>query len=249
MNGFVNELTRRLYTNPVFIIFIIISIISFVFYKEIVGWFGEYWTKKALKKLPKDKYKILNNLLIFVNNKSHQIDHVVVSSYGIFCIETKQYNGYIVGDKYDKYWIRKAGKKRYYYTNPIRQNYGHCKALSELLHIEESKIINIVCISSNAKLNIKHDGEVVNYYTTVNKIKAYKDEIINNPKEITEIILNNNRKDKKSKKEHIKSINKIVDKSVCPKCGGKLINRSGKYGAFIGCSNYPKCNYTQKGRE
>ena len=33
---------------------------------------------------------------------------------------------------------------------------------------------------------------------------------------------------------------------VCPKCGGELIMREGKYGGFIGCSNYPKCRYTQK---
>ncbi len=31
--------------------------------------------------------------------------------------------------------------------------------------------------------------------------------------------------------------------TVCPKCGGNLIQRNGKYGKFIGCCNYPKCNY------
>lgn len=30
----------------------------------------------------------------------------------------------------------------------------------------------------------------------------------------------------------------------CPRCGGVLIVRKGKYGEFLGCSNYPKCNYT-----
>ncbi len=30
---------------------------------------------------------------------------------------------------------------------------------------------------------------------------------------------------------------------ICPKCGGKLVKRRGKYGEFIGCSNYPKCHY------
>ena len=33
---------------------------------------------------------------------------------------------------------------------------------------------------------------------------------------------------------------------ICPECGGKLIMRNGKYGSFIGCSNFPKCRYTQK---
>ena len=33
---------------------------------------------------------------------------------------------------------------------------------------------------------------------------------------------------------------------VCPKCGAKLGIKLSKFGAFIGCSNYPKCNYTMK---
>lgn len=32
---------------------------------------------------------------------------------------------------------------------------------------------------------------------------------------------------------------------ICPKCGGKLTERVGKYGKFFGCSNYPKCQYTE----
>ena len=37
-----------------------------------------------------------------------------------------------------------------------------------------------------------------------------------------------------------------TDGGVCPKCGGQLIMRDGKYGTFIGCTNFPKCRYTQK---
>jgi ssDNA-binding Zn-finger/Zn-ribbon topoisomerase 1 len=35
-------------------------------------------------------------------------------------------------------------------------------------------------------------------------------------------------------------------KTTCPKCGGKLVERKGKYGDFLGCYNYPKCRYTEK---
>lgn len=34
--------------------------------------------------------------------------------------------------------------------------------------------------------------------------------------------------------------------NICPKCGGKLVKRKGKYGIFIGCSNYPECLYKYK---
>lgn len=32
----------------------------------------------------------------------------------------------------------------------------------------------------------------------------------------------------------------------CPKCGAKLGIKLSKYGAFVGCSNYPKCDFTKK---
>ncbi len=56
------------------------------------------------------------------------------------------------------------------------------------------------------------------------------------------VILKNKAKNKIDKK--IASIK--TKGGVCPKCGGELIMREGKYGSFIGCSNFPKCRYTQK---
>ncbi len=39
------------------------------------------------------------------------------------------------------------------------------------------------------------------------------------------------------------------DASICPECGGKLHEKNGQYGSFIGCGNYPKCRYTRKIRK
>jgi RecB family exonuclease len=33
--------------------------------------------------------------------------------------------------------------------------------------------------------------------------------------------------------------------SECPRCGGELRRRHGKYGAFLGCENFPRCRYTR----
>lgn len=33
---------------------------------------------------------------------------------------------------------------------------------------------------------------------------------------------------------------------TCPECGGDLVVRTGKYGKFVSCSNYPKCKYIKK---
>ncbi len=198
------ELYQQLFSNPlnwlIIISCLVLTIVYNLYGAKILGWFGEHWTKQVLNELPKDKYLKINNVFIKTNGQTHQIDHVIVSPYGIFSIETKQYNGYITGDKYDKNWIRHAGKKKYYYTNPIRQNYGHVKSLAELLNIDESKIYNIVCIPSKAKLKIKHNGELVRYNTIVEKILSYKDIVIDNPNEILKIINDNNIIDNNKKK-------------------------------------------------
>ncbi|MEX1421244.1 MULTISPECIES: topoisomerase DNA-binding C4 zinc finger domain-containing protein [Enterococcus] len=34
-------------------------------------------------------------------------------------------------------------------------------------------------------------------------------------------------------------------KEICPKCGGTLIVRNGKYGEFLGCNNFPKCKFSK----
>lgn len=32
----------------------------------------------------------------------------------------------------------------------------------------------------------------------------------------------------------------------CPECGGELVLRDGKYGLFVGCTNYPECRKTYR---
>ncbi len=191
---------------------IIASILFFIALHEckIVGWFGEHWVKQELKKLPKDRYRIINDVLLKRGDRTCQIDHVVVSPYGIFVIETKQYNGFFVGGKYDKKWTMYAGKRKYYYENPIRQNYGHCMIIKELLKLDDLNVFNIVCIPSNAKLKIKHDGELTRNTTIVKKILSYQKEVINNYEEVFFKLEELNIKDKNVRKQHIKNIKKSI---------------------------------------
>lgn len=241
------------FTNKFFIAACIFAIVAYIinkyFLAKILGFFGELWCKQEISKLPKDKYKIINNLFININNTTHQIDHVVVSIYGIFVIETKQYNGYITGSKYDYKWIRHIGKKKIEYTNPIRQNYGHVKSIVELLNINESNVYNLVYIpSKHVKLNIKHDGELNRPGELYKNIISYNNEVLPNYEDIYNYLLSINMKDKTKVKTHISNIKEVQSQNInrCPKCGAELVFRNGQYGSFYGCSNYPKCKYTKK---
>ena len=234
---------------PVLTILIILDLILYLSYKTVIGKAGEFHVKNQIKKLPKDKYLIINDLLIIVNEISHQIDHVVVSPYGIFVIETKQYNGYNTGNEYDKKWKQ---NNKYYINNPIHQNYGHVKALEELLNINNDKFIPIVCIPSRAKVKVKSKSHVLRYYNLNSTILSYKEEIVENYNEIYNKLQAANVINKELRKEHIKYAKQVKNEkdyesiNKCPKCGGKLIKKHGKYGEFIGCSNYPRCKYIQK---
>lgn len=243
MEQLINEYAIKLL--PISLIFLILCILSTLFYNRIIGSIGEYYVKKELKKLPK-QYLILNDILIQNNNTTHQIDHIVISAYGIFVIETKQYNGYIVGSEYDKKWKQ---NNKYYINNPIHQNYGHVKALENVLHLDITKFIPIICIPSTAKLRIKSNSYVLRLYELNKTIQSYKDIVLDNYNEIYKILSNLNIIDKEKRINHIKyikNIKNISQDNICPKCGGKLVKRHGKYGEFMGCSNYPKCSFTKK---
>lgn len=96
------------------------------------GEIGEYKIDIQLDQLPKD-CKYLSDLLI-ENNRAKsgysQIDHVVLTPYGIFAIETKNYQGTIYGGKDRKTWLVNGKFKM---MNPFVQNYGHIQALKALL--------------------------------------------------------------------------------------------------------------------
>ena len=237
---------------PQVLIMIILCILMDVYYKKFIGMAGEFWVKRELKKFS-DEYLVINDIMIKTKDGiTHQIDHVVISKYGIFVIETKQYNGYIKGNDYDKRWLIKNGKKKIYVNNPLHQNYGHVKSLEEILNLPGEKFISLVCIPSRARVSVKSNN-VVRIYELIDKIYSYQEVIVENSIELYEIINNLNIKDKNERKNHVRNAKLIKNnkdeefKDRCPRCGGKLIKRNGKYGEFMGCSNFPKCRFVKQG--
>jgi Nuclease-related domain len=85
-------------------ILVIVAGILEIFIPKIKGYLGEKSAAFFLSKLDKTKYKVINNIMLQVRNKMTQIDHVVVSNYGIFVIETKNYKGWIIGNEFDDNW-------------------------------------------------------------------------------------------------------------------------------------------------
>jgi hypothetical protein len=71
----------------IFIVVIIVLILSQVFSVKIKGVIGEKTTSSILYFLDKSKYKVINNIVLEAAGKSTQIDHIVISDFGVFVIQ------------------------------------------------------------------------------------------------------------------------------------------------------------------
>lgn len=240
---------------PVLVLALIIFLLG-IFKPKIKGIIGEKTVSVFLSRLDKSKYKVINDVMIRHKDKTSQIDHVVVSNYGIFVIETKNYKGWILGNEYSKYWTQVIYKRKEKLYNPIRQNYGHVQALKEnLSEFGGIKFIPIVVFSTQTELKVEVKSEVIYTVKLLRTIKKYKEETINDESKeaIYNKIVSSNINSRDTRKEHVANIKqekykeqRKVNEDSCPKCGGTLVKRKGKYGYFKGCNNYPKCRYTVK---
>lgn len=189
------------------IIIIILGYILKAVYPKFKGYVGEEVAKKELKSLGSN-YKVLNDIMVYSDNKTHQIDHIVVSKYGIFVIEMKNYGGKIVGKEKDNEWTQYIGKKVNKLRNPIIQNHGHILALKDVTKEKENKFITIVCFGNNVELDLKVYKDVVKLKNLNTTIKKYKTILIDNVDEIYDKINSANIIDKKERKNHVKNIKK-----------------------------------------
>ena len=122
-----------------------------------IGELGEHKINIQLDQLAKE-CKYLSDLLI-PNPKSRsgysQIDHMVITPYAIFVIETKNYNGEIKGGRSDKNW---SVSNRFKMYNPLMQNYGHIKAIeSHLGEYNNVKYISMISFTMRCRFCIDPD--------------------------------------------------------------------------------------------
>lgn len=115
------------------------------------GFVGELFVNTVLFLKLKNDYHLLKNVTLRTKDGTTQIDHIIVSIYGIFVLETKNYNGWIFGDINKKEWIQQIFKKKSYFQNPFHQNYKHIKTISENFNIHESNIKTIIIFIGDAE--------------------------------------------------------------------------------------------------
>ena len=191
----------------VLVLLIILAVIK-IKLPYLKGLFGEKFVSRKLFKLDSAHYKVLDDLLLPSNGNLNttQLDHVVISNYGIFCIETKSYKGWIFGNANDKYWTQVIYKHKEKFYNPLRQNYAHTKAVEELIKSKypKAQILSFVAFPIAGKLKISGTDSVGYARDIVRKIKDNKTQIFTDVErdEIFDILVNANIQDKESRKLH-----------------------------------------------
>lgn len=223
------------------------------------GWTGELKTKFVNSLFLNEQYKIFNNVIIQTEHGSTQIDHVIVSPYGIFVIETKDKTGWIFGDEKQSQWTQKIFSKTYKFQNPLHQNYGHTQSLSEYLGIEHEKIHSLVIFWGDCEFKTPMPENVCKGGIFNSKFKQYihsKNEVVLSSEEINKIQLDLIKvKENSGFLGSLKHSNEVKNRykstTTCPKCGGNLVKRVSNKGqrpgkSFLGCSNYPRCKYIKE---
>lgn len=198
--------SRNIYTSAFIILIAIVIIIYFSKQRKIYkyGIQGEKDIAQILSVL-NNKYIIYNDIIIGGKEKGAQIDHLVLSPYGVFCIETKNMKGTIIGREEDNDWIQikigqggKKYEKKFY--NPCKQSRGHVNAVKSILRHSDFRdvlIYSIVVFNANKNINLK---------TQANSTPVVKsDKLINFITSKKEISISSNQ---------LKRVENVIDKNL-----------------------------------
>ena len=219
------------------------------------GKIGERKVSKRLNKLARKYggYVIDDVMIPGENGKTSQIDHIYISEYGIFVIETKNYSGRIYGSENQQFWtqVLAYGNTKNQLYNPVKQNLTHIYRLIDSINIDVGFISVVVFVNGNTDyIESDHVWSLggLKYLITKEDEKTVSENIV---EEVYDKLIEYKNNPVKSSREHVKEVKQIVsdvNKNICPRCGGKLILRNSKTSGyqFYGCEHYPKCKFTKK---
>lgn len=202
----------------VFGISFIAGIVWLAYLPQLKGNVGERRIQKLLESLGED-VKIFNDL--YVPKKSGemtQIDHVLLSSHGIFVIETKNYTGWIFGSENQRNWTQTIYKKKSRFYNPVMQNNTHIKALQNYLNMDVT--LHSIIVFSNAAtfkfkepfqqahvIQTKHLKRTIKQYTT----QEISDEQFSRISKMLHTLIPETKQQKKEiKKRHLEHVKQIA---------------------------------------
>lgn len=227
---------------------------------------GEWQVRKLLSKLSRRNYRILHDLTLPTPRGTTQIDHLVISRYGLFVIETKNLQGGISGNENDTHWTQHAGPQAYRFFNPLQQNQGHIRAVLRLLELPSRHVHSVVTFVGKSRFANTMPRQVTTAETLLPHLKGFRKEVFGRrdinrlQKRLEELRLPPGRATDRKHIKHVKAVRKQQEnrkkpqptKKIphnakrCPLCASPMVLRTARQGRnagkqFWGCSRYPSC--------
>jgi hypothetical protein len=226
---------------------------------KIKGYIGEASINFAIKRrLDPAVYTLIPDVMLPTPDGTTQIDHIVVSRYGIFVLETKNYKGWIYGDEREAQWTQVIFKRKERFQNPLRQNYKHTKTLSDLTGIPDHYFKSLVVFAGDCTFKTAMPANVVYLRDFALHIKSFQTPIIKEEQvsEATSAIREwAGTVTDRQKAGHVAHVrqNKApmsadARGAVCPRCGAEMALRTNRKdgNSFWGCTKYPACRGIRK---
>ena len=209
---------------------------------------GEKAVDSTLQSHGFEKRYTVSDLTFISEEKSVQIDHVHINRHGLFVIETKNYGGRIYGSDGQYEWTQVLGRTKNKFYNPVKQNATHVYHLSKIL--PKKVPINSIVVFVRNNTSFITSNSVIGLSSLPEYLSRYRADVLSDDDidELYDFLMDLKASCDVTKLEHIQSIDDTLRKvgdNICPRCGGNLLVRSGKYGEFFGCVNYPDCTFTK----
>jgi len=234
----------------------LLLLIAFLKSPFMKGMFGEFQVNLAAKFfLDKKIYTLFKNVTLPTEDGSTQIDHVIVSRYGVFVIETKNMKGWIFGGTQQKIWTQKIYRHTSKFQNPLHQNYKHTETLRSALGLEPDKVFSVVVFVGDSTFKTAMPENVVYMGGYIRFIKSKMQVILSDSDVLficAKIQSGRLKPSIRTHVDHVRHVKTLVeekqrqDDNSCPKCGMPMTLRTARQGAnqgkqFWGCTGYPRC--------
>lgn len=220
------------------------------------GRIGEWRVRWMARRLGKQGYRALHNVTLKTANGTTQIDHVLLSRFGYFVLETKNMKGWIFGSEHEANWTQQFPRRSFSFQNPLRQNYRHLKALETTLGVPFEHLHSVIIFVGRARLKGEMPANVTRGTDFVPFVQSFKTPVFSEAQveAMHEALLTGRlaptRATQRTHVQHLKQRNAPQARRECPKCGSRMVLRTVKSGVregqqFWGCSAYPECRATQ----
>jgi hypothetical protein len=109
-----------------------------------------------------NEYHVFNNISINTGFRTTRIDHVIVSRYGVFVVETTNKDGWIFGKPADSHWTQVLDKKRYSFQNPLKPAHEHTQILAGCLGTNSKEMHSVIVFWGNCEFGTVMPENILN---------------------------------------------------------------------------------------